>query len=39
MLNRFPYAIVYSVRMTDESIITLAVMNLHRKPERWNNRN
>ena len=38
ILNRFPYGILYSVRIIDESITILAVMNLHRKPERWNNR-
>ena len=38
-LNRFPYGLLYSIRKTDENIIILAVMNLHQKPERWNNRN
>ncbi|OQB39114.1 MAG: hypothetical protein BWY05_00116 [Euryarchaeota archaeon ADurb.Bin165] len=38
ILNRFPYGFLYSVRMTNKSIIILAVMNLHRRPERWNDR-
>jgi plasmid stabilization system protein ParE len=39
ILNRFPYGLLYSMQKTDEKIIILAVMNLHQKPERWNNRN
>ena len=39
VLNRFPYGILYSPRRIDGSIIILAVMNLHRKPNRWNKRN
>jgi len=39
IINRFPYGLLYSIQKTDEKIIILAVMNLHQKPERWNNRN
>ncbi|ABD40467.1 conserved hypothetical protein [Methanospirillum hungatei JF-1] len=39
ILNRFPYGILYSPGKTDGSIIILAVMNLHRKPNRYVNRN
>lgn len=38
ILNRFPFGILYSTRKDDGIIIILAVMNLHRKPDRWNNR-
>ena len=34
--NRFPYAIVYQIR--DETILIVAVMHLHRKPDYWKNR-
>lgn len=38
ILNRFPYGLLYSIQKKDETIVILAVMNLHQKPERWENR-
>ncbi|MDD1729787.1 MAG: type II toxin-antitoxin system RelE/ParE family toxin [Methanospirillum sp.] len=39
ILNRFPYGLLYANQKKDEKIIILAVMNLHLKPDRWENRN
>ena len=36
LLNRFPFGIIYSVE--EDSILILAVMNMHRHPEYWKNR-
>ncbi len=39
ILNRFPYGLLYSIQKKDETVVILAVMNLHQKPERWEKRN
>lgn len=36
LTNRFPYGILY--RVTENKIIIMAVMHLHRKPGYWENR-
>jgi toxin ParE2 len=36
LLNRFPYAIVYTV--DDHEIVFVAIYHLHRKPLYWKNR-
>jgi hypothetical protein len=35
--RRFPYGIIYEIR--EESILVVAVANLHRHPENWKKRN
>jgi len=37
LVKRFPYGILYSIEK--ERIFILAVMNLHRNPEYWKERN
>ena len=34
--RRFPYGIIYQIRK--DEILVVAIANLHRKPEYWNNR-
>ena len=36
LVNRFPFAILYSIESSD--IFILAVMNLHRDPDYWKQR-
>ena len=36
LINRFPFAVVYSIEPTE--IFILAVMNLHRDPDYWKQR-
>ena len=38
ILNRFPYGILYSVNKARTEIFILAIMNLHRKPDYWDER-
>ena len=35
-LNRFPYALLYQLR--NDSILVVAVQNLHQHPDSWKNR-
>jgi len=37
LINRFPFGILYSIEQN--GIYILAVMNLHRDPDYWKNRN
>jgi hypothetical protein len=36
LVKEFPYALIYTV--TDQVVIVVAVMNLHRRPDYWRNR-
>jgi plasmid stabilization system protein ParE len=36
LLNRYPYSILYTIK--NDQVVVLAVMNLYRKPEYWQQR-
>ena len=38
-LHRFPYGIVYRIATDGSSMVIVAVMHLHRKPDVWRERN
>lgn len=38
VLSRFPYSVIYKV-VNNEKIFVVAIMNNHRKPDYWNDRN
>jgi plasmid stabilization system protein ParE len=38
-LNRYPYGIVYRVDLNSDTIVIVAFMNLHQKPDYWRARN
>jgi len=38
IINRFPYGILYAIKEQQGEIYILAVMNLHQKPDFWQER-
>ncbi len=35
-LHRFPYSVIY--RFVDDTLLVIAIMHMHRHPDRWRNR-